>query len=201
MCFYTFSFAEESLGPPFCDSFASSFCLPADSSFSMSAWPQCQGRFWNRSSRVTSHSMCRTSRGSGSASMGHDKQILLDQPHLILWSSDHPGGRGKGCWCGLPRLQPSLWHCLPQYFSGEAGSPWPGQLHFAGWRAGWRAGPREWWWMELNPADDRSWVMFSRDWYCHLSCLISLLMTWMMALSAPSVSLQMTPSWEEVLWG
>jgi len=32
-----------------------------------------------------------------------------------------------------------------------------------------------------------------------LSCLISLLMTWMRALSALSVSLQMTPSWLEVL--
>ena len=32
-----------------------------------------------------------------------------------------------------------------------------------------------------------------------LSCLISLLMTWMRALRAPSVSLQMTPSWLEVM--
>ena len=50
--------------------------------------------------------------------------------------------------------------------------------------------------MELNPAGDRSQVVFPRGHCWGLSCL---LMTWMRALSAPSVSLQMTPSWLEVL--
>ena len=53
--------------------------------------------------------------------------------------------------------------------------------------------------VELNPAADRSRLVFPRGRCRGLSCLISLLMTWMRVLSAPSVSLQTTPSWEGVL--
>ena len=52
--------------------------------------------------------------------------------------------------------------------------------------------------MELNPASDRSRVVFPRGQCWGLFSSISFLMTWMKALSAPSVSLQMTPSWLEV---
>ena len=48
------------------------------------------------------------------------------------WStsvSDLPGGWGKCCHRRLPRLQQSLWHSLPQYSPGEAGSLWLGQVH------------------------------------------------------------------------
>jgi len=41
-----------------------------------------------------------------------ERQVLLDQPDLLLWSSDQPGGWGEGCWQSLPRFQQSLWHCL-----------------------------------------------------------------------------------------
>jgi len=53
--------------------------------------------------------------------------------------------------------------------------------------------------MELNPAGDWSRVVFPKGQYCGLPHLKSLLMTWMRALNAPSVSLHMTPSWQEVL--
>ena len=53
--------------------------------------------------------------------------------------------------------------------------------------------------MELNPAGNRSRVVFPRGWCCGPSSSVSLLMIWMKALSAPSVSLQMTPNWLEVL--
>ena len=52
--------------------------------------------------------------------------------------------------------------------------------------------------MELNPAGALSRVVFPRGRCWGLSSSISLLMTWMRTLSAPSVSLQMTPSWLEV---
>ena len=51
--------------------------------------------------------------------------------------------------------------------------------------------------IKINPAGDRSQVVFPRGRSWDLSSSISLLMTWMRALSAPSVSLQMTPSWLE----
>lgn len=54
------------------------------------------------------------------------------------------------------------------------------------------------WWMKLNLAGDQSQVLCPRDQYWGPSCLISLLITWIRELSAPSVSLQTTPSWEEV---
>ncbi len=41
-------------------------------------------------------------------------------------------------------------------------------------------------------------MVFPRDQYWSLSCLISLLTIWMRELSAPSVTLQMTPNWGEV---
>ena len=41
--------------------------------------------------------------------------------------------------------------------------------------------------------------MFPTGQYWGPHCLISLLMIWMRGLSAPSVSFQMTPSWEEAL--
>ena len=41
-------------------------------------------------------------------------------------------------------------------------------------------------------------MVFLRVWCFGLSSSVSLLMTWMRVLSAPSVSLQMTPSWLEV---
>ena len=42
-------------------------------------------------------------------------------------------------------------------------------------------------------------MVLPRGQYWHSSCSLSLLMTWMRALSAPLLSLQMTPSWREVL--
>ena len=41
-------------------------------------------------------------------------------------------------------------------------------------------------------------MVIHRGWDWGLPCSVILLMTWRRALSAPSVSLQMTPSWEEV---
>ena len=56
--------------------------------------------------------MCGTTRGSCLASMGSRRAELLDQPDLLLWSSDPSGEWGKGCWCSQPRLQQSLQHCI-----------------------------------------------------------------------------------------
>jgi len=54
---------------------------------------------------------------------------------------------------------------------------------------------REWWRMELNPAGGRPRVVSPRAHFWVWSCLTSLAMIWMRGLSAPSVSLQMIPSW------
>ena len=35
----------------------------------------------------------------------HERQILLDQPDLLLWLNDQPSGWGKVCWHSLPSLQ------------------------------------------------------------------------------------------------
>jgi len=53
--------------------------------------------------------------------------------------------------------------------------------------------------MELNPAGNLSRVLFTSSQYWGLSYSIFLLMFWMRALSALSVSLHLTPNWEEVL--
>ena len=50
----------------------------------------------------------------------------------------------------------------------------------------------------MESAGDQSLVVFPRDWYWGLSCLISLLMTWRVGLSGPLLSLHMIASWEEV---
>ena len=52
--------------------------------------------------------------------------------------------------------------------------------------------------MELSPAGGRLQVVFPRAQFWVRSCLTSSSMLWMRGLSAPSVSLQMTPSWEAV---
>ena len=52
--------------------------------------------------------------------------------------------------------------------------------------------------MELNPAGDRSQVVFPRAQYWGQFCLTSLSMIWTRGLSAPSAGLQMTPSWAGV---
>ena len=52
--------------------------------------------------------------------------------------------------------------------------------------------------MELNPAGNQSQVVFPRGQYWGPSCLISLLVLWIKESSAPSLSMQTTPSWEEV---
>ena len=56
----------------------------------------------------------------------------------------------------------------------------------------------EWWWMEVNLSGDRSHTVFPRGWYWSQPCLIYLLMIWIREFKAPSVRLQMTPSWQEV---
>jgi len=65
------------------------------------------------------------------------------------------------------------------------------------WLNGW-AGSREWWRMELNPTGGWSQEVFPRAQFWVWSCLTSSAMIWMRGLSAPSVSLQMTPSWAGV---
>ena len=59
------------------------------------------------------------------------------------------------------------------------------------------AKPRKWWWMGLNPAGIWSWVVFRNGHYWGLSGLIYLLMIWTGELTVPSISLQLTSSWEE----
>jgi len=54
-----------------------------------------------------------------------------DKKQVIYWCCET-----SDCWCSLPTLQQSLWHCLPQY---SPGSPWLRQVHsllgkeLAGW--------------------------------------------------------------------
>jgi len=52
--------------------------------------------------------------------------------------------------------------------------------------------------MKLDPAHNWSQVVLPRDLYWGLSYSVSLLMTRVKELSAPSVSSQMTPRWEEM---
>lgn len=59
----------------------------------------------------------------------HKRQVVLDQPHLLLGLGDQTGRREKGWRCSLPRLPQSLWHGLSKYSPGETGCPWPGQVY------------------------------------------------------------------------
>ena len=52
--------------------------------------------------------------------------------------------------------------------------------------------------MEISPGGSQSWLVFPRGLYWVLTRFISLLV-WKRGLSAPSVSLQITLIWEEVL--
>ena len=63
----------------------------------------------------------------------------------------------------------------------------------------WMARPEELWSMELNPVGGWSHMVSPRAWYWDGFYLTSLLMILMRGLSAPSVNLQMTPSWEGLL--
>lgn len=58
---------------------------------------------------------------------------------------------------------------------------------------------REEQWVKLNPSGDQSLVMFLSDQHWGWPCLIFLLMIWMRESGAPSVNLQMSLSWVEVL--
>jgi len=49
--------------------------------------------------------------------------------------------------------------------------------------------------MELKPAGNQPLVVFLMGPYWEPSCLISILMIWMIELSATSLNLQMTASW------
>ena len=60
------------------------------------------------------------------------------------------------------------------------------------------AGPKQLWWVELDPADGQSQVVFPRAQYLGQFYLISLLMIWMRGLSTPSVSEEMTRNWAGV---
>jgi len=64
---------------------------------------------------------------------------------------------------------------------------------------GWMAGPKELWSMELNPVGGQSQAASPRAQCWGRFCLISSLMILMRGLSAPSVSLQTTPSWDGAL--
>jgi len=97
---------------------------------SLSAWLQCQEMSWSRSSWGISQGKCRTTGGSGPASMGSWKAgpawptwfpSVTEWP---TWGMTHLVDGGKDCWHSLSRLQQGLRHCLPQYLPGEAGSPW-----------------------------------------------------------------------------
>lgn len=59
--------------------------------------------------------------------------------------------------------------------------------------------PREWWWKELNPTRDQSWVVLPRDQNWGLFCLQSFFIDYLNeGLSASLVCLQMTPTWKGV---
>ena len=75
---------------------------------------------------------------------------------------------------------------------------WMG-VRSTGWNTGWMAGPKELWSVELIPAGGRSQAVSPRARYWGHFCLTSQLTILMRRLSAPSVSIQMTPSWEGVL--
>jgi len=134
--------------------------------------------------------MCKTTRGSRPDSVGSQNAGPI-QPAL----SPMTGGMRKGCWHSLPRLRKNLWHCLLMYSLGKLAVHV--QTLLARWRIVRRPRPREWWWMELNPAGDQTQVVIPRVWYWGLPCLISLLI-WTGRSSTPSVNLQRAPSWEEV---
>mgnify|MGYP001857334104 CR=1 FL=1 len=55
------------------------------------------------------------------------KEVVDCDRTLRTHSTEVTEAHVKGC--SLLRLQHSLWHCLPHYFPGEAGSLWLGQLH------------------------------------------------------------------------
>jgi len=88
----------------------------------------------------------------------HERQVLPDQPHLLLWPSDLLGGWGKVCWHSQARLQQSLWQGLPWYSPGEGGSPWLGQVRFC-WVKNWLNGQGQR--VVVNGVKSRWWLVLS----------------------------------------
>jgi len=72
-------------------------------------------------------------------------------------------------------------------------------VRFTGLKTGWMSGPRKWWQMEWNPSGKQSQVVYPEGQYWGQFFFIPLLMIWTRGLSVSSISLQVIPSWVEVL--
>lgn len=52
--------------------------------------------------------------GQAEPAQVYERQLLLDQPDLLLWQGNLRSGWGKCCRCCLLGLKQSFWHSLPQ---------------------------------------------------------------------------------------
>lgn len=72
-------------------------------------------------------------------------------------------------------------------------------VRFTGLKTGWMSGPRKWWQMEWNLSGKLSQVVYPEGQYWGQFFFIPVLMIWTRGLSVSSISLQVIPSWVEVL--
>lgn len=129
----------------------------------------------------------------------YERQVLLDQPDILLWQRDPITWWGKGCWCAPTWASEKPLAPFPTAFSERNWLLMAWKVHCSIVKTGWMAVLREWWWMESYPAGSPSWMVFPGASYWGQFCLVSLSAVWMRGLNAASQSLQITSSWVRVL--
>ena len=105
-------------------------------------------------------------------------------------------------WIVAEQLTSSTWTCAKHLTLSQMTSWSPNwrkmdliDVPFTRWIIGWMVTLRELWSTAQCPSGDHQQVAFLRSQYCNQCYLTSLYLTWMVGLSAPSASFQMTPRW------
>jgi len=70
-----------------------------------SAWPWCQERLWEGHLEWNHMACARPLGDQAQSTWVHERQVLFNQPDLLLWSSDPLDEWRKSCRCSTPRLQ------------------------------------------------------------------------------------------------